>query len=131
MDMKTTFMWSTLGIRYLGGLRRCNNRVQQPRKPPSNEFLVVMLQFSIKLSEMMFMRYALSTRYLGGRRRCHICVQRPQKPLCSKTGLISINIYGVVTKFPDALTNQMQKTALRSVLLLEKSRVRIPHLQLS
>ncbi|OXU24170.1 hypothetical protein TSAR_015759 [Trichomalopsis sarcophagae] len=85
--------WSTLGTRYI--VERCRHdiRVLRSRKSPSHEFLVAMLQFSIKLSETTLMRSTLGTRYLRGRCRCHIRVQQPQKPPSSPTGLISINIY--------------------------------------
>ncbi|OXU31833.1 hypothetical protein TSAR_008282 [Trichomalopsis sarcophagae] len=45
---------------------------------------------------MSLILFTVGTRYLGERCRHDILILRPQKPPSNKTGLISINIYGVL-----------------------------------
>ncbi|OXU30580.1 hypothetical protein TSAR_007185 [Trichomalopsis sarcophagae] len=106
---ETTLILSILGTRYIGERCRHDIRVLQPRKlpshkfrlifvfsdpkkTPSNEFLVAMLQFSVKLSETTLILPTLGTRYLGERCRRYIRVHQPRKPSSNKFRLIMFQI---------------------------------------
>ncbi|OXU21225.1 hypothetical protein TSAR_015055, partial [Trichomalopsis sarcophagae] len=60
---ETTLILPTLGTRYLGERCRRYIRVHQPRKPPSNEFRLIIFQILTKLQETTLIPSTLGTRY--------------------------------------------------------------------
>ncbi|OXU26988.1 hypothetical protein TSAR_006851 [Trichomalopsis sarcophagae] len=62
---ETTLILITLGTGYLEERCRCYIRVHQPRKLPSNEFRLIILQILTKLQETTLILSTLGTRSLS------------------------------------------------------------------